>query len=58
MSTPIELTYVSEPAQAMSFLGLMRLLYHSYSNNRIVLGRPNFLLVYAYPSFSLGYRHG
>ncbi len=34
MSTLIELTYVSEPAQAMSFLGLMRLLYHSYSNNQ------------------------
>jgi hypothetical protein len=30
----IELTYVSEPAQNMSFLGLMRLLYHSYSNNQ------------------------
>jgi hypothetical protein len=34
MSTLIELTYVSEPAQAMSFLGLMRLLYHSHSNNQ------------------------
>jgi hypothetical protein len=30
----IELTYVSEPTQNMSFLGLMRLLYHSYSNNQ------------------------
>lgn len=30
----IELTYVSEPAQKMSFLGLMRLLYHSYANNQ------------------------
>jgi hypothetical protein len=29
----IELTYVSEPAQEMSFLGLMRLLYHSYLRN-------------------------
>lgn len=29
----IELTYVSEPAQGMSFLGLMRLLYHSYLRN-------------------------
>jgi len=34
MSQLIELTYVSEPAQNMSFLGLMRLLYHSYSNNQ------------------------
>ena len=34
MSQLIELTYVSEPAQSMSFLGLMRLLYHSYSNNQ------------------------
>jgi hypothetical protein len=34
MSKLIELTYVSEPAQSMSFLGLMRLLYHSYSNNQ------------------------
>ena len=34
MSRLIELTYVSEPAQKMSFLGLMRLLYHSYSNNQ------------------------
>lgn len=34
MSKLIELTYVSEPAQNMSFLGLMRLLYHSYSNNQ------------------------
>ena len=34
MTQLIELTYVSEPAQAMSFLGLMRLLYHSYSNNQ------------------------
>ena len=34
MSKLIELTYVSEPAQIMSFLGLMRLLYHSYSNNQ------------------------
>ena len=34
MSKLIELTYVSEPAQAMSFLGLMRLLYHSYANNQ------------------------
>jgi hypothetical protein len=30
----IELIYVSEPAQSMSFLGLMRLLYHSYANNQ------------------------
>ncbi len=30
----MELTYVSEPAQKMSFLGLMRLLYHSYANNQ------------------------
>jgi hypothetical protein len=29
----IELTYVSEPAQGISFLGLMRLLYHSYLRN-------------------------
>ena len=34
MSQLIELTYVSEPAQNMSFLGLMRLLYHSNSNNQ------------------------
>ena len=34
MSQLIELTYVSEPAQNMSFLGLMRILYHSYSNNQ------------------------
>ena len=34
MSQLIELTYVSEPAQKMSFLGLMRLLYHSYANNQ------------------------
>ena len=34
MSQLIELTYVSEPAQNMSFLGLMRLLYHSYSKNQ------------------------
>jgi hypothetical protein len=34
MTQLIELTYVSQPAQAMSFLGLMRLLYHSYSNNQ------------------------
>jgi len=34
MSNLIELTYVSEPAQNMSFLGLMRLLYHSYANNQ------------------------
>lgn len=34
MSKLIELTYVSEPAQAISFLGLMRLLYHSYANNQ------------------------
>ena len=34
MSKLIELTYVSEPSQNMSFLGLMRLLYHSYSNNQ------------------------
>jgi hypothetical protein len=33
MSKLIELTYVSEPAQGMSFLGLMRLLYHSYLRN-------------------------
>jgi hypothetical protein len=33
MSQLIELTYVSEPAQEMSFLGLMRLLYHSYLRN-------------------------
>lgn len=30
----IELTYVSEPAEEMSFLGLMRLLYHSYLSNQ------------------------
>ncbi len=29
----IELSYVSEPAQVMSFLGLTRLLYHSYLRN-------------------------
>ena len=34
MTQLIELTYVSEPAQNMSFLGLMRLLYHSYANNQ------------------------
>jgi len=34
MSKLIELTYVSEPAQNMPFLGLMRLLYHSYANNQ------------------------
>ena len=34
MPNLIELTYVSEPAQNMSFLGLMRLLYHSYANNQ------------------------
>lgn len=34
MTQLIELTYVSEPAQKMSFLGLMRLLYHSYANNQ------------------------
>jgi hypothetical protein len=34
MAQLIELTYVSEPSQAMSFLGLMRLLYHSYENNQ------------------------
>jgi len=34
MSKLIELTYVSEPTQNMSFLGLMRLLYHSYANNQ------------------------
>lgn len=33
MSKLIELTYVSEPVQGMSFLGLMRLLYHSYLRN-------------------------
>jgi hypothetical protein len=33
MTQLIELTYVSEPAQEMSFLGLMRLLYHSYLRN-------------------------
>jgi hypothetical protein len=33
MTQLIELTYVSEPAQEMSFLGLMRLLYHSYLSN-------------------------
>ena len=33
MAQLIELTYVSEPAQEMSFLGLMRLLYHSYLRN-------------------------
>ena len=30
----VELTYVSEPAGEMSFLGLMRLLYHSYLRNQ------------------------
>ncbi len=34
MTQIIELTYVSELEQYMSFLGLMRLLYHSYSNNQ------------------------
>jgi hypothetical protein len=38
MPTPssdlVELTYVSQPAQEMSFLGLMRLLYHSYMRNQ------------------------
>ena len=34
MTQLIELTYVSELEQYMSFLGLMRLLYHSYSNNQ------------------------
>lgn len=34
MSVLLELTYVSEPAESMSFLGLMRLLYHSYENNQ------------------------
>jgi len=33
MTQLIELIYVSEPAQEMSFLGLMRLLYHSYLRN-------------------------
>jgi hypothetical protein len=33
MTQLIELSYVSEPAQEMSFLGLMRLLYHSYLRN-------------------------
>ena len=33
MTQLIELTYVSEPTQEMSFLGLMRLLYHSYLRN-------------------------
>jgi hypothetical protein len=33
MTQLIELTYVSEPAQEMSFLGLMRLLYRSYLRN-------------------------
>ena len=33
MTQLIELTYVSEPAQEMSFLGLLRLLYHSYLRN-------------------------
>ena len=33
MTQLIELTYVSEPAQEMSFLGLMRLLSHSYLRN-------------------------
>jgi len=33
MTQLIELTYVSEPAQEMSCLGLMRLLYHSYLRN-------------------------
>jgi hypothetical protein len=33
MTQLIELTYVSEPTQEMSFLGLMRLLDHSYSRN-------------------------
>jgi hypothetical protein len=30
----VELTYVSQPAEEMSFLGLMRLLYHSYLRNQ------------------------
>jgi hypothetical protein len=38
MPTPsselVELTYVSQPAEEMSFLGLMRLLYHSYLRNQ------------------------
>ena len=38
MQTPsselVELTYVSQPAEEMSFLGLMRLLYHSYLRNQ------------------------
>lgn len=38
MQTPspelIELTYISQPAEEMSFLGLMRLLYHSYLRNQ------------------------
>jgi hypothetical protein len=34
MTQLIELTYVSEPAQEMSFLGLMRLLYHSHLRNK------------------------
>lgn len=33
MSQLTELIYVSEPAQEMSFLGLMRLLYHSHLRN-------------------------
>jgi hypothetical protein len=33
MSKLLELTYVSEPVQEMSFLGLTRLLYHSYLRN-------------------------
>lgn len=37
MQTPsselVELTYVSQPAEEMSSLGLMRLLYHSYLRN-------------------------
>ena len=33
MTQLIEITYVSEPAQEMSFLGLMRLLSHSYLRN-------------------------
>jgi hypothetical protein len=33
MTQLVELIYLSEPAQEMSFLGLMRLLYHSYLRN-------------------------
>ncbi len=32
----IELTYISQPAQAISFLGLIRLLYCTYINNQAI----------------------